>query len=758
MKIEPFWKAFCHISILHHRNTTMKHFCTSLILLLFSTHLSVNAQSEKYAPSPFTVKTTTEKIKIDGILDEKNWQQGKTVNDFWQYFPKDTLKAKQQTEIYMSVDDKNLYVAAKCYSVGNKYIVTSNRRDFRAGGNDNISFIFDTFNDKTNAFMFGINAYGVMREALISNGGSDNQYFNMFWDNKWQGQSKIYDGYWTCEMAIPLSTIRFSENSDRWNFLSYRFDTQTNETSSSVRIPQVQLIFNLAFTAPMNFEKPLKKSGVNFSLIPYLAASSLRDFEKNNPSSGNKMTFGGDAKLAITSGLNLDLTVNPDFSNVEADRQVTNLTRFDISYPEQRQFFLENSDLFTNFGSENANPFFSRRIGIAQDSASGLSVQNAINFGVRVSGKLNDNWRVGVMGVQSAEDKFKGISATNYVVGAIQRKVFSRSNISFIYVDKNTLNPEIGKVLNTYNRVAGLEYNLASIDNRWAGKLYHHLSYSPNNQDDNFSHGGNLTYFSRKFRFDWAHEWIGKGYNAEVGFVTRKDYFHINPVARLNFYPNGKTLNRYDVGVGYDQVTVAGYGITDRQITAGWNMSFQNTAKLFLLASNNYTYQYNYKFNPLRDNKDSSVLPFGSSFSYNNLKLDYTSNIRKKVGLLLSGTIGEYYNGSIASFSGSASYRYQPYGAVTLNYTYNHITSPTAKNDIFLIGPKVDLTFTKSVFWTTFVQYNSQFDNLNINSRLQWRFAPVSDFFLVYTDNYNTFNGLAKNRAIFAKITYWFNV
>jgi Domain of unknown function (DUF5916) len=736
----------------------MKHIFKIVFLFSLIFQFTVYAQTDKFAPSSFTVKSITEKIKIDGILDESTWKQGQTVGNFWQYFPKDSVRANHQTEIYIATDDKTLYIAAKCYSQGKDYIVTSNRRDFRAGGNDNISFIFDTFNDKTNAFMFGMNAYGVMREALISNGGSDNQYFNLFWDNKWQGQSKIYDGYWTCEMAIPLSTLRFSEGSERWNFLSYRFDTQSNETSSSVRIPQVQIIFNLAFMAPMHFEKPLKKAGANISLIPYIAASSLRDFERDNPSSGNKMTIGGDAKVAITSGLNLDLTVNPDFSNVEADRQVTNLTRFDISYPEQRQFFLENSDLFTNFGSDNANPFFSRRIGIAQDTASGISVQNAINFGVRVSGKLNDNWRVGIMGVQSAEDKFRGISATNYIVGAIQRKIFSRSNISFIYVDKNTLNPEIGKVINTFNRVAGLEYNLATIDNRWAGKLYHHLSYSTVNQNNNFSHGGNLTYFSRKFRFDWTHEWVGNGYNAEVGFVPRNDYFHISPLARLNFYPNGKTLNRYDIGLGYDQVTVAGYGITDRQISAGWNISFQNTAKLFLLATNNYTYQYNYKFNPLRNNKDLSILPIGSDFTYNNLKFDYVSNQRKKVGLLMSGALGEYYNGTIASFSGSASYRYQPYGSVTLNYTYNHITSPTATNDIFLIGPKVDLTFTKSVFWTTFVQYNSQFDNLNINSRFQWRFAPVSDFFLVYTDNYNTFNGLAKNRAIFAKITYWFNV
>jgi hypothetical protein len=736
----------------------MNKFYISLIFILFA---QKTLAQDKYSISPFDVKSTTEKIKIDGILDEKVWQGKENAGNFWQYFPSDTLRAEQKTQVYITFDDKNIYVAAKCASNGKKYVIPSNRRDYRAGGSDNISFIFDTFNDKTNAFLFGLNPFGIMREGVISNGGQDVTSFNFFWDNKWQGTSKILDDSWVCEMAIPFSTLRFKEGTTHWNFMCYRFDSQSNEQSSYVRVPQNQVIFNLAFMGRMDFEKPLKKSGSNISLIPYLAGSSLRDFEKNNPSSGDRITYGGDAKIGITSGLNLDLTINPDFSNVEADQQVTNLTRFDITYPEKRQFFLENSDLFTNFGSSGISPFFSRRMGIARDSTSGLNIQNAINYGARISGKLDDNWRVGLMRVQTAEDRFKGISATDFTVGAVQRKVLSRSNISFIFVDKTVRNPEINKKVAAYNRVAGLEYNLASEDNKWFGKFFYQQSFSPDNQTDKFANGSLLNYSDLRYQITWKHDWVGKGYNAEVGFVPRNDYWRITPSALLSYYPNTKILNKHTFGILHDQSNVPDYGITDRTTSLFWAFSFQDNSQLSLSLQNNYSYLYNYEFNPLLSRDDKATLPEGAKYNYNNLALDYISDSRKKIFLRTTAIIGDYYDGSIINIDGALSYRYQPYGSLTLNMTYNDIKNKAGlQNKIYLVGPKFDFTFTKNLFWTTFVQYNSQFDNLNINSRFQWRFAPVSDFFLVYTDNYNTFDNLnlAKNRAVFAKITYWFSL
>ncbi|TAE36725.1 MAG: hydrolase [Runella slithyformis] len=740
--------------------------------LLFLLFLPIWAISQ----TPHQVKFTTEKIKIDGVLDEAVWQNTPTVGEFWEYFPSDTVKAKLRTEVRITYDDKNIYVSSKCYAISKKFVILSYRRDYRAGGNDNISFIFDTFNDKTNAFLFGMNPLGVMREALLFNGATDGAFFSEFWDNKWTGNAQIYDDHWTTEMAIPFTTLRFKEGTKQWFFKSYRFDTQLNEQSSLIQIPQNQIIMNLGYSIPIEFEKPLKKPGANISIIPYLAAGSSQDFvNPKNPNNGTRLTYGADAKIAVTSGLNLDLTVNPDFSNVEADRQIINLTRFDVNFPEQRQFFLENSDLFSGFGSYLINPFlpqqgnvpavgnqiispfFSRQIGIAKDSTTGVGVQNRILYGARLSGKIDDNWRIGLLNAQTADDEFKGISGANFTVASVQRKVFSRSNIAAIFINKQTLRPELGRNLASFNRVGGLEYNLASADNRWQGKLYHHQSFSQNQQKDAFVNGFSMMYSVLKYTFRWAHDWVGKGYDAEVGFVPRRDFLRINPTIGFSFYPRTKLVNRYSVGVALEQYNMPNIGVTDRTVGPFLSVSFQSSARMLFTINQNYTYLFS-DFDALRSNNRLPVLRKGNGYTYYSASLNYFTDQRKKLWLFAQPLVGQYYNGNIVSLVGSLNYRGQPYINLAMNFTYNHINLPIGQNDVFLIGPRLDWTFSKSVFWTTFLQYNSQFENMNVNTRLQWRFAPVSDFFLVYTDNYDTFNGNSRNRSIQAKLTYWFNL
>ncbi|AFK01797.1 putative membrane associated hydrolase [Emticicia oligotrophica DSM 17448] len=743
-----------------------------LLILFFTFFIQAKAQ---HIP---TVKVLNEKIKLDGVFDEPAWQNAEKMPSFWQFFPKDSIKAKYQTEIMLCYDSKNVYIAAKMYSAGKKYVTPSFRRDFRAGGNDNVSFLFDTFNDKTNSFLFGINPYGVMREALLYNGGTANEYFNIYWDNKWEAVTKIYDDYWTCELAIPFSTLRFKDGNSQWNFKAYRFDTQSNEQSTLMRIPQNQIIMNLGYSMPIKFEQPLKKAGANISIIPYVSAGSTRDFEHpENPNAGNKLNFGGDAKVAVTSGLNLDLTFNPDFSNVEADRQVINLTRFDVNFPEQRQFFLENSDLFTGFGGYNTNPFvppagslgvsaagnqivspfFSRQIGIGIDTTTNLSVQNRITYGARISGKIDDNWRVGVLNTQTAADSYKGIASMNYSVAALQRRVFGRSNIAAIFVNKEVLGKELSKGVNAYNRVAGLEYNLASKDNRWNGKLYYHQVFSPISVNEKFAHGFSLNYSVRKLIAKWSHDWVGKGFDAEVGFVPRKNFFHINPTIGFNIFPKSRTFNRISYGVAYDQYSQPGLGVTDRQAGPFLLLGFQNSANILMTLNQNYTYLFN-DFDALRSNRTLPSLKKGTSYTYYNFSANYVSDLRKKFSVNFQPLIGQYYDGSIVSMVGTASYRFQPYGFLSVNFSYNDIHLSTGSNKVYLFGPKFDLTFSKSLFWTSYVQYNSQIKNVNVNSRLQWRFAPVSDFFLVYTDNYNSEAWMPKNRAILAKVTYWLNL
>jgi len=365
-----------------------------LILSLISC-FCVAQQNQK----SFVVRLIEEAPTLDGKLDEAFWEFAEAADGFQQYFPSDSIPATQTTSIKMVYDNKTLYIGITCKTLGDDYVIPSLQRDFRAGGNDNISLLFDTFNDGTNAFLFGINPLGVRREALITGGGSDLRGFTTSWDIKWKGETHIYEDYYTAEIAIPLTSFKFSEGTKKWRFNSYRFDMQANERSTWAKIPQNQLIFNLAFMGDMVFEKPLGKSRTPLALIPYVTGITSRDFE--NQESFNEFKYGGDAKVAIGNGMNLDVTINPDFSQVEVDNFITNLTRFEISLPERRQFFIDNNDLFGNFGGgRDANPFFSRRIGIARDTA-GNTVENRIIAGMRLSGKLSPTLRLGVLNIQT---------------------------------------------------------------------------------------------------------------------------------------------------------------------------------------------------------------------------------------------------------------------------------------------------------------------------------------------------------------------
>lgn len=738
-------------------------------LVFFLIILSLNAFSQE----AYKVKFINESIILDGKFDEQMWKDAPRMAPFQQYFPNDKNPATYDSEIKIVYDDKNIYVSAKLNSKGSKYLIPSFRRDFRAGGNDNFTFNFDTFADRTNAIMFGTNPYGVQREGLVFNGGTDNGYLNMFWDNKWKVATTITADAWNFEAVIPFTTLRFKEGTDTWYFKAYRFDTQSNETSTNVPMPQSQLIMALGYSDKIVFEKPLKKSGANIAIIPYVSARMARDFEKpSNPNNGFKTGIGFDTKIGITSGLNLDLTVNPDFSNVEADRQVVNLTRFDINLPEQRQFFIENSDLFSGFGSVISNPFlppagtlsvgnqlyspfFSRNIGIGTDSV-GNSIQKRINYGARISGKLNNTWRIGLLNTQTARDELSNTNAENFSVFAIQKKVLQRSNIAGIFVNKFS-NTNAEKPDNGMSSIAGMEFNFNSKDSKWQGKTFYHQAIQKVQKDSAFATGAYISYITNKITTRSTIDWLGQGFEAKVGFVPRNNFLHINQTTGLNYFPKTKLINRYSVGFSYDQYNSKGIGLTDRKAGIFGLLVFQNTMRILMSVNQNYTYLFR-NFDVLRSNGKLPSLKKGEGYNYVNFEGNIVTDLRKRVFLNLNPIIGQYYDGNIASFSGTLNYRFMPYGLLAMNYSYNNIKVSKGKNQVYVLGPNLDLTLNKKLFFTNYLQYNSQLNNLNINSRLQYRYAPVSDFFLVYTDNYNSELWMPKNRALFVKFNYWLSL
>lgn len=360
------------------------------LLLITLITFSVIAQ-KKNAQYQYHLHKTLSEVKVDGSEDDLAWKASEVATDFYMVLPMDTSYAKVKTEVRMTYDDKHLYLLATCFhSLPGPYMVESLRRDFNFGKNDNFLLFIDPFDDQTNGFSFGGNAAGAQWDGTMYEGGK----VDLSWDNKWLSEVKTYEDRWVFEAAIPFRSIRYKKGIKEWGINFSRLDLKTTEKSSWTPVPRQFPTASLAYTGILVWDQPPPAAGPNVSLIPYVLGRVTRDYQNGTPNA-YKNDFGADAKIAVTSSINLDLTVNPDFSQVDVDRQVTNLDRFELFFPERRQFFLENGDLFANFGYATIRPFFSRRIGL------GVPIQ----YGARISGKINRNWRIGMMDMQPRQWK-----------------------------------------------------------------------------------------------------------------------------------------------------------------------------------------------------------------------------------------------------------------------------------------------------------------------------------------------------------------
>jgi hypothetical protein len=700
-------------------------------------------------------------ITLDGILDEEIWANSEGWNgDFMQYFPSDTSASLVRTRMKIAFDDQNLYIAAVMENLGpRRYVSTSLRRDFRGEQNDAIVFVMDTFNDKTNAFSFGINPYGVQREGLISNGGMTLADLSLAWDNKWYSEAKIFENHWQAEMVIPFSTLRFNDGAQNWNLNVYRIDSELGERSTWTPIPRNIPIISTAFSKKLIFEEPINKTSANISLIPYTAARTSKNYLEGTSESLTP-AFGGDAKIGIGPALNLDLTFNPDFSQVEVDQQVTNLDRFEIFFPERRQFFLENADLFDSFGQQRSRPFFSRRIGVDIDSATGQNIQSKIIYGARLSGKINEDWRIGAMNMQTATDEQAGVAGKNFSVLALQKKVFTRSNLGLIYVNKESLALDEYQQLfdpTAYNRLLGLDYNLNSADGKWTGKVFYHRTFESDKKDSPYSFNAYMLYTDIHWNWSFSFQDIGQNFNPAVGFVPRVNFKRLNPDVSYLFYPKSKLINRHGPKLEYEGYWNEDLGQTDRDINVGYLFRFNSLSELEITQRNRYVYLFQ-DFDPTRSGGEP--LPAGTDYTNKTVQIEYQSNPRNVFNVMLDAEAGQYFTGNFQRITSQMGVRIGYLANISMNFNYARIRLPEPQRDadLILVGPRIDLTFTDKIFWTTFIQYNNQIDNLNINTRLQWRYAPVSDFFLVYTDNYFPGDLMPKQRSLVLKLNYWLNI
>ncbi len=724
----------------------MKYCFILLLLLHVGTILTAQKKNAGYR---LHIRKTTEPIKIDGTGSEATWQTAERADNFFMVLPMDTSHAKVLTDVRMCYDQQNIYILAICYKkIAGVNMVESLRRDFNFVKNDNFIFFIDPFDDQTSGFTFGANADGAQWDGSLYEGGKA----DLSWDNKWESVVKNDPEKYVFEASIPFKTIRYKKGITEWGINFSRNDLKTTEKSAWAPVPRQFPTASLAYTGSLIWDEAPPEAGSNVSIIPYVLAGVSKDYDAHTPTSFNKQ-IGADAKISVTSSLNLDLTVHPDFSQVEVDKQVINLSRFELFFPERRQFFLENADIFGNFGYANIRPFFSRRIGLT----------TPILFGARLSGKLNKDWRIGVMDMATEKSATLALPNQNFAVVSLQRRVFKRSNIGFIYVDKTSINYTLPKdsslpVYSKYNRNLGIEYNLASSNNIWTGKALVLKSFSPGKKGSDYVQSANLVHNSRYWNISWQHELVGKNYNAEAGYVPRQGYIKLNPQITRNFFPSHGSILSHGPQLTSTYYFDASFHHTDDETVLSYLITFRNRNTFNAVLIHDYVELLS-PFDPTNTGKDS--LKTGTRHNFNTAGFDIVSKPQRAFTYGFTVRYGGYYaNGTKLTITNDLGYRFQPFVSIALSTSYNYLAlpKPWGNTSFLLIGPRIDVTMTNKLFFTTFIQYNDQQKNINLNTRLQWRYKPASDFFLVYTDNYYPPPISVKNRAFVLKFTYWWGM
>jgi hypothetical protein len=733
----------------------------SILILLHSSSIT-NAQAINDYQRDFqlNIQPTTKQIILDGILDEPAWKSAIVAKDFTKKYPNNIGPPKQQTEVLSTYDDKNIYFAFKVYSK-EEQIIKSLKRDIGYDGSDGIGILLDPLNQKTNGFLFVLTEKNVQSEDQLTTNSEDKLTWS--WDTKWNSATKMYAGYWIAEIAIPLKSLRYNDKQTFWGINFLRADLQSNEYSCWTKVPPSFKSYDLGYDGILNWPSTPPKTNSNKIILPYITGNATTD-DENGKLLQNTGSAGFDAKLTLNSSLNLDVMVNPDFSQVEVDQLVTNLTRFNIFLPEKRAFFLENADLFSSFGNPIFHPFYSRTIGLDKDG-------NAIPIllGARLSGNLNSSTRIGMMDIQTGA---KGTySPENFSAFTIQKRFWQRSVLKTYYLDReNFMSAAEAKKnpLDQYGRNAGLSLLLSNNEGTKKAEISFHQSFKPtiNNQDAYFQ--ANVSRTIKDWNFFGELGNVGKNYYTDMGYVQRINNYDAlkDTTIRLGFnglYANiskriyiqkGKVA-RYVVGFENFTVLNTNYSLSENEATLKIGAELRNSSGYMINLANT-------NLNLLYPTKPGNGVPLPTGkYAYSEINFMYYSDMRKAFSWNSKLTLGQYYNGSIVGIGGGIIWRNQPHLTLSLNAEVDKIQLPKkyGNNDLILIAPKFEYNFSTQIFWSSFVQYNTQTNNFNINSRLQYRYKPMSDFFLVYTDNYYTDPLLKnKNRALIFKFNYWFNL
>jgi hypothetical protein len=690
-------------------------------------------------------------IRLDGVLDDAAWVDVPMAHDFIQNDPREGMPATYDTEVRMVYDDRALYVGvfARDDEPG-RLIVSDLKKDYSVDTSDSFRLILDTFHDGRNGYMFATNPAGARWDAQMANEGRES---NTNWDAIWDVATRITETGWVAEMRIPYQTIRFSGDMSTWGVNFQRKIRRLNEDSYWSPLPRIWDLDRASLAGTLEGTRGLRP-GKDLRVKPYALSSSNTI---TGSGTNGDLDAGLDVKYGISSGLTLDLTVNTDFSQVEADEQQINLSRFSLFFPEKRDFFLENSGIFqfggggnqggggnSNAGRQNGAQemrlFFSRRIGLS-DSGSAIPLL----AGTRLTGRQGA-YSVGVLNIQQRE--LDSSRPANFTALRMRRDILANSDIGVMMLAREEGGPRD-------NRVAGLDANFRFgflTLNGYVAKTFSPQEVAPGEGRD-FATRISAGYADRTWQIRGRVDSIGERFNDEMGFVPRRGVHGSQLYVSRAFRPRAisKWVREVRPHWQMDLFTRQQGGALESRYQ-DWHLPLNFQDGSFLEIGVNPNVEEVTAPFPINTARGVRVSP--GRYSFNEYFFLWNTNTAARVSFNLRYSVGDFYDGTRRGYIVGPTVRINEQFNAGVNVQFNDIDVSAGSFLSTLVTGRLNYNFNTRMFLNALLQHNTDTRQWSSNVRFNIIHRPLSDIFLVYSDRHDERSGTLIDRALVAKMTY----
>jgi len=679
---------------------------------------------------------TQSEVQLDGHLDEDVWALATPITQFRQQEPVEGGEPSEPTEIRVLYDDEALYIGAMLFDSDPDGILAYQlQRDAGLGTDDRFMWIISTFDDNRTGYFFETNPAGLLGDGLIQGGGG----FNKRWNGIWNMRTAIQSDGWSVEIRIPFSTLNFDPALTTWGINFQRTIRRYNEEILWNGWRRAEGLFRPVYTGELRGLSGLSQ-GRGIELKPFINAATNRG-PGAGANAGSEATAGIDVTYSLTPSLRTALTINTDFAEVEVDNRQVNLTRFPLRFPEQREFFLEGSGVFSLSG---ADPFFSRRIGLVDGQ------EVPIDFGGRLGGQVG-NYEVGLYQVRTGDTTLENSNGTSrpwaaedFTVGRVKRSLFEQSHVGMIYTRRASDVPAgAGPLEDRHTVGADFDFYTSQFLGKYNAQIEGFMLY----HTDPLA-GGDLSASERRARgLSWSfpndllrvsssHREFGEQWDPALGFVERRGFRRHAP--QLTFAPRPErweSIRQTEHKIDFEYLT----DLDDRLLTRNLDITplqinFESGDRLGFEIGRNFE-RLDRAFNVNGSGADAIRIQPGDYDSDR-----WSANVSTAGRRMLSGTVefehSGFWGGERDTLDLSGTVRSRGGMQLTTTYQHNQVRLPQGDFDTNLVRLSWAWNLSPWTAITGNVQYDDLSNVVGFYARLRWIVQPGNDVFLVWSNNW----------------------